>query len=145
MSEARDPLEAELSALRPHEVSPELRRRVAERLAEHAPAKRRRLWWFALAGGLAAACLAAVLFRWGAGRRDEPESVVRPQPAPSAPVEDAEPTLWAYERALARSPEEVEALLNKHATATAGPDPEVVPVSAFLRSDAALHALLGDD
>jgi hypothetical protein len=33
MNEAPDPLESELSALRPQEVSPELRRRIAERLA----------------------------------------------------------------------------------------------------------------
>ena len=66
MSEAPDPLEAELSALRPREVSPGLRRRVAERLADP-PHARRRIWRIALAAGLAAACLAAVLFRRGGG------------------------------------------------------------------------------
>jgi hypothetical protein len=145
MSEAPDPLEAELSALRPHEVSPGLRRRVAQRLAEAPPATRRRLWRLALAGGLAAACLAAVLYWWGGGRRVELEPIFRPQPAPPVVVEDAEPTLLAYQRALARSPEELDALLDKQAVVAPEPNLELVPLGAFTRSDAARHALLGDD
>src|SRR5208282_4422729 len=64
MNEAPDPLEAALSALRPHAVSPGLRRRIAERLADSSPQKRRPRRRIALAGGLASACLGAVLFRW---------------------------------------------------------------------------------
>jgi general secretion pathway protein E len=50
MTEIPDPLEAELSTLRPQEVSSELRCRIAERLAGVQPAKRRRPGWLALAG-----------------------------------------------------------------------------------------------
>jgi hypothetical protein len=149
MSDAPDPLEAELSALRPHEVSPGLRRGIAEGLATP-PAcpttQTGRGWWrIALAGGLAAACLTAVLFWWARSRRVEPEPIVRPQPAPPALVEDSEPTLLEYQRALARSSEELDALLNKHARAAPQPNPELERIGAFTRSEAALHALLGED
>lgn len=146
MSEAPDPLEAELAALRPHEVSPGLRRRVAERLAESPPPRRRRRWRIALAGGLAAACLAALLLWWEGGRRVETKPTAeRPRPAPPALVEDSNPTVLEYERALARSPEELDALLDREAGAAPGPDPDPVRLGAFPRSDAALHALLGED
>ena len=154
MSEAPDPLEAELSALRPHELSRGLRRRIGQRLAEASPPKPRRLWWLALAGGLAAACLAAVLFRrvGGHGEGSDPGPDPRPvvvRPRPAAPVavevDDSEPTLLAYQRALARSPEELDALLNKHALGAPQPNPELLAIGAFTRSDPALHALLGED
>jgi hypothetical protein len=152
MSDALDPLEAELSALRPHEVSPGLRRGIAEGLAEAPPAPPLSPtaqagwgWRIALAGGLAAACLAAVVFWWARGRRVEPEQIVRPQPAPPALIEDSEPTLLEYQRALSRSSEELDALLNKHARAAPQPNPELERIGAFTRSEAALHALLGED
>ena len=153
MNDAPDPFEAELSALRPHEVSPSLRRRVAERLAGSAPARpeHRRLRRYALAGGLAAAWLAAVLSWWGSGQPVERQPVVaRPQPAPPVQVEDADlqdagPTLLAYHRALARSPEELDALLNRQARAAPEANPALARIRAFTRSDAELHALLGDD
>ena len=44
MSEPPDPLEAELSALRPHGVSPELRRRIALRLVDAPLTNSGRLW-----------------------------------------------------------------------------------------------------
>ncbi|HKB35554.1 MAG TPA: hypothetical protein VKD72_03815 [Gemmataceae bacterium] len=102
-------------------------------------------WRIALAGGLAAACLAAVLFWWARGRRVEPDPIVQPQPAPSALVEDSVPTLLEYQRALSRSSEELDTLLNKHARAAPQPDPELERIGAFTRSEAALHALLGED
>lgn len=146
MSEAPDPLEAELSALRPHAVSPGLRRRVAERLADDPLARRRRLWRIAFVGGLAAACLAAVVLRWEGGRRREREPIViAPPPAPSVKVEDSEPTLLAYHRALGRSPDELDALLDTHARVTAEPSPEFARICVFTRADVALHALLGED
>ena len=146
MSESPDPLEAELSALRPLEVSPDLRRRVAELLFEAPPASPWRPWRLALVGGLAAACLAAVVVRWAGGRRVGPDSVVvHPPDAPAASVEDAGPSLLAYERAFARSPEELDALLNKHALVAPESKPELVRVCAFVRSDAELLTLLGDD
>ena len=85
MNEAHDPLEAELSALRPHELSPELRQRIADRRARSGPQATRWRWGLALAGGLAAACLAvAVLLPVGRrpARRTE-ANVARPGPSPS--------------------------------------------------------------
>jgi hypothetical protein len=149
MTEPPDPLEAELSALRPREISTGLRRRVAERLADP-PHARRRIRRLALAACLAAACLAAVLLRWGRhGPVSDPAPIVgRPRPAPPAEVEaqaDSEPTLLAYELALSRSPEELDELLDKHAAVAPEPNPELARISAFPRSDLALRTLLGED
>jgi hypothetical protein len=148
MSDAPDPLEEELLSLRPHEPSPGLRRGVAERLAHAPSATPRRLWWLAVSGGLAAACLAAVLLWWWGGRggtgRELEQADNTPRPAPPVVVEDAAPTLLAYQRALARSPEDLDALLDKHAVAPeSNHEPE--PIHAFTRSDEALRTLLGDD
>jgi hypothetical protein len=172
MSDKPDFLETELSALRPRAVSPELRRRVAERLERREWGKaenrafekqtasprsgfhifRRRL---ALGGSLVAAGLLFFLW-WGAGRGVDPQTgSVRIQPAPAVEdthgddregaVNDSAPTLLAYQRALARSPEELEFLLDKHALDAPASDPELICVGALTRSDAALHTLLGDD
>jgi hypothetical protein len=85
MSEAPDPLEAELSAVRPQQVSPELRHRIAQRVNESPPpavypqmatglertpspsSYSAWLWRTAVAGCLAAACLVAFLL-WREGR-----------------------------------------------------------------------------
>jgi hypothetical protein len=98
MSEAPDPLEEELSALRPEAVSPGFRRHIARRLAEVPPAPRPRLWRLALAGGLAAACVLAALAWFNReGKPPGPGSgtgasarQVRP-PAPNEPVRASEP------------------------------------------------------
>jgi hypothetical protein len=153
MNDGRDPLEAELSALRPHEVSPRLRRLVAVRLTGSSPAKpeRRRLRRYALTGGLAAAFLAAVVTWWEHGQRVERQPfVVHSRPVPRVGVEDADvqdsgPTLLAYQRALARSPDELDALLNRQARAEPEGNPALARIRAFTRSDAELRALLGDD
>ena len=62
MSDAPDPLERELAALRPPAVSPELRQRVAERLS--ARPVRRWPWAVALVTVLAAAGVVAVIAPW---------------------------------------------------------------------------------
>jgi hypothetical protein len=145
MTEPYDSLETELSSLRPQEVSRGLRARIAERLAEAPPATRRRWLWLALACGLAAACLAAVLL-WGrGGRPPEREQPVVPRPAPPAPVEKPEPSLLDYQRALSRSPEELDALLNLCEQTVPEPDEGFVSIRAFRGSEAALYALLGED
>jgi hypothetical protein len=140
MTEPPDPLETELAALQPHDVSPGLRRRVAERLADAPRSTGWRLRWLVLASALAAACVTVVLVWWGSRRPVKQEQVTFPlRASPSV----AEPTLLDYERALARSPEELDALLSQRAVGAQ--EPEVVPACSFARSDAALHALLGDD
>jgi hypothetical protein len=143
MSDVPDPLEEELLSLRPHEPSPELRRGVAERLADASPVKLRRLWWLAVSGGLAAACLAAVLLWWGRGR--EEDHAPGPRPVPLAVIDDAPPTLLAYQRALAGSLEELDALLDRQAVTDVETNPDLVPAAVFSRSDAALHDLLGEN
>jgi hypothetical protein len=94
MNETPDPLEAELSGLRPREVSRGLRRRIGQHLADtpspgafremgtgasttrsRFPFSGRRRW-LALAGGLAAACLATILFWWGSGRHVDTDPFV---------------------------------------------------------------------
>jgi hypothetical protein len=144
MNDELDPFEVELLALRPQDLSPGLRRRVAERLAEAVPAKRRRPWRLALAGCLAAACVAAVCFWWASRRRFEREPLFV-QPVPPAEVDEAPPTVLTYRLALARSPEELDALLDTQAVTRSEPHPQLVQVSAFTQSESALHALLGDD
>jgi hypothetical protein len=136
VSDAPDPLEAELAALRPRAVSPDLRRRVADRLS--ARPHRRWGWGFALVGGLTTVVLLLV----PQGRKDPPPPAP-PEvvPAPPAGIEspDPAPSVLAYQQALARSPEELTALLDRHAAAAP------VPVPAFTRSNTTLNALIGDD
>lgn len=144
MSKAPDPLEAELVALRPLEPTPELRQRIAEGLDEVLPSTRR-IWWFALAAGVAAACLAILFRTWDGRRADSRPEIVRQGPAPPAAVPESAPTVLSYQRALARSPEEFDARLNHDALVASQSDPEMLRIGAFTRSDAALHALLGDD
>jgi hypothetical protein len=66
--------------------------------------------------------------------------VVVPAPPPEIESPDPAPSVLAYRRALAGSPDELTALLDKHAAA---PGPQ--PVAAFPRSNATLDALIGDD
>jgi hypothetical protein len=64
MTELPDPFETELSALRPREASSALRRHVAQRLARSSLLGGRLRWQLGVTSGLAAACLAAIVF-WG--------------------------------------------------------------------------------
>jgi len=107
MNEIPDPLEAELSALQPQELSPALRQRIAERLAEGAAApdclplvrKRSRDSWMrvAVAGGLAAACVAALVLWWAIGSHREAPIAHQPEVTPQrdhvAPLRDAQRVL----------------------------------------------------
>ena len=137
-----DPLENELAALRPRPVSPELRDRVAERL--NAPAPRRRwVWGIALVGVLMVAGVIAFL----RPNRKEPAPPVLPAvaPSPRAPVEleSPPPSVLAYRRALARSPEALDALLDQQVAVQ--PDPDLVPVGMFNRSPGTINGFIGDD
>ena len=120
MTDDLDPLEAELRALRPHEPSPALRRRLAADLAP----PRRWGWRLALAGGLAAACVALVLFV-NRGDRRAPAPVVAAPPVPP-------PTVQAYRLALAQSPEALDELLDRQAVRSAQAATPVTTKPAFL-------------
>jgi len=129
MNEHFDPLEAELAALQPREPSPELKSRVAERLAADDPAialatRKPIVRWLAIqaiyAAALATSLIAAALL-W---RGQRPTVVERPDDKgvqPTAPIaialDDALPSVWSYERALARSADDLDAALEKHASA----------------------------
>jgi hypothetical protein len=131
MTDDHDPLERELQALRPRMPSPELRRCIARELSG-ADARAVRTWRLAFAGALTtAACLAGLLLwrEWTAPRQ-RLEIVI--QPAPAMPQgETITPTLQEYRRALAESPEQLDALLARHSAATAPAD----DFRAFTRSD----------
>jgi hypothetical protein len=173
MKDEPDLLEVELYTLRPRAISPELRRRIGEQIesregfrADESGSRKPTLpgrsfsavpgRWLVLAGSLAAACLLAFVWWRGAGRGVEPPGVsVGIQLVPrvedthvdvlEGATGDSVPVLMAYQRALARSPEALEVLLDRQALATPSSDPELVRIGALTRSDAALHSLLGDD
>jgi hypothetical protein len=146
MTDKQDPLEAELSALRLHPISTDLRRRIGERLAEPVVSERRWLWSAALVGSPVAVCVIALVWVWlGGNRAESPPEFAEARSASAASVVYSEPTLLAYQRALTRSSEEFDRLLNRNAFATPLRDPEPVLVGAFTRSDSAFNALLGDD
>jgi hypothetical protein len=113
MNETPDPLEMELAALRPRDIAPGLRGRIARRLAEAPTAERRRPRWFALTATLAAACVVAAVF-WRVGGRgvEKHPNVVDDNSVRHIETNPSMPTLLAYERALARSPEELEAIMS---------------------------------
>jgi hypothetical protein len=148
MNEAQDPLERELAALRPQEATRELRQRIADhRAMVLASRSRARRWSLAVASGLAAACVAAAVFLvWPSHQRVVPVGrVVETVPPPPAVEPDkSEPTLLAYQRALARSPEDLDALLARDSVVASEHKPDHARISAFTRSDAELHSLLGD-
>jgi hypothetical protein len=149
MNESLDPLESELSALRPLEMSSELRRGIAERLAKVerlGDAERIQGPWLrrgVLVGGLIAAGLAVVIVRWSVGPL-EPRPTVTRLSAPTLAVENSSNMLLAYERAFARSPDEFDALLNKDAADISAPNAQALRIGIFSRSDPELHALLGE-
>jgi hypothetical protein len=146
MNDPFDRIEAELAALRPHDASPGLRQRIADHQARSGSSSSLWPWGVALAGGLAAAVLAAIVFPWTVKTSGEVGALqVGTQSVPGVAVEPPLPTLMVYQRALARSPEALDARLDKDAALPMGPDPQLAQISAFTRSDAALHALLGED
>jgi hypothetical protein len=113
MNDEHDLFEMELAALRPRDVSPRLRGRIARSLAEAPQREVRRPHWFALSAALAAACVVAAVF-WRVGHRDgDPQQkMATTSPVPRLEVNSSIPTLLVYERALARSPEELEAKMS---------------------------------
>jgi len=146
-NEVHNRLEAELAALRPHDASPELRQRIADHRAHFLPPRSRSRWGLTLAGGVATACVAAagLLHLVGTSDRIKHEQpVVQVQSVAPVEIEDLGPTRQAYQRALARSLEDLDALLDKDAMAAQKPNRELVRVCASNRSVAELRVLLGE-
>jgi hypothetical protein len=135
MNETHDPLEVELLEMLPREVSPELKRRIGRRLTDVASAAPRPRWGVALAGALAAACLAAILLGWRNESRNSSHQIVDGPGGSRFVQADDTPTLLAYRHALSRSPDELAALLDEHARFTLPPDTRGRQISAFTRLD----------
>jgi hypothetical protein len=145
MNETPDPLEAELAAFRPMDVSPELRRRIATRLSRSTAGPKRRLWTIALVAGLAAACLVALFLGRGGHRGvDRRPAIVGPPLVTSGRTEDMLPSLRAYRQALDRSPEDLEALLDRHAARSHGLASRLVRIRAFNQPDSERQAMTGE-
>jgi hypothetical protein len=138
-----DPLEAELAALAPIEPSAQLRERIAGELVTHRPKdaqwRRRQRWWNgAIACGLVAASLLLGILLLRRAQQDKQVEVPQSTSPITAAVFDATlPTVWNYERALARSPQDFDMLLDKHAAAGSS-RAAAAPRHLFIQSDAAL-------
>lgn len=143
MNDPDDALEAELAAMRPREVSPGLRRRVGERLGGWPALRSRRFWAVGLAAGVAA-CVAAVLLLGRVPPAGTGQNGVKVPVAVPDPIDDALPTVRAYQHALARSPEELDALFDRHAVQGRRPEPRTAEVWAFPRSEVEICALIGE-
>lgn len=147
MSDERDPLEVELTSLRPREPSPELERRIRQHLQPTGLRPLRRRWSIAaLAGlGVAAGLLVAVLMWPSAERGRRSQRSPNPVPVPPAPVAagDELPTVYAYRRALDQSPEALEALLDRHAELSMGGQGRP-PVRAFTFADSKTLESVGE-
>jgi hypothetical protein len=148
MSKDFDPFEAELAALKPEQPSPRLQQRIADQLQDRSKATISRWLLFAaqirahrtarlaIAAGVAACALAAFVLR----HSDRPvvvestTDVVEPRIATA--FDDALPSVWTYQRALLRSPGDLEALLDRHASHASPTEP--TPTHFFIRSDRSL-------
>lgn len=147
MNDFHDPLESELAALRPREPSPELAERIGERLNRaNEPLSRRpkaayRPWAAGLSVALAvtAACafVALVLPRGGDGppvaEHPDAEAFEAPQPLVASAFDETLPTLWQYRTAISRSPNELDAVLDKHSLPNSEPKPQRARNYAFSR------------
>ena len=143
-SDPLDSLEAELALAETHDGSP-----VHARLAEvRANSPESRSPWrraSVLAGGLAAACLAAALL-FGRGGGSSDSTVATPVQIAVAPQdigEDSLHLLGVNRFNPARSAEELDTLLNKPADSVSGLDLQRAPFLAYPRSEAEFDALLG--
>jgi hypothetical protein len=127
MNDQDKELEAELHALRPREPSPQLPERIARSLAA-APISAWRPGRLALLAGLvAAAVLAAILWPRGPGARIPKQ----PPAGPAIEVADPLPTFRTYQQALAQSPDALEALIDKYAALSLAQNQSSKPVHAF--------------
>ena len=149
MSEHFDPLEIQLAALKPQPPSHGLRQRIADQLqgeAGHASNSLLTSKWrmaanltgarVSLVAGVAACALAAFMLR-PTSRPNIVESPAEiPEPLIATAFDDSLPSVWAYQRALLRSPGDLDALLDKHASHASSTEP--TPTHFFIHSDGSL-------
>ena len=136
--------ETELAALKPQPPSPDLKSRISQELQSRAQPSvapkqyaARRVWRLSLALGLALAVLVVISMR-----RREQHPI---QPPPSSLLEvtvafdPSLPTVWTYHRAVCASPQEMDALLDRHSRTAPTPATEF-HVSAFPMSQTDLQS-----
>jgi hypothetical protein len=120
-----DPLEEEMRRFRPLPPSSALSQRLAESL--ELPDRVRsvgspgRVWRMAIITGTLVAASVAAIALWlnRESLRQEPPAARVGGPGFEVALDRSLPTLWVYRSAMARSPAELEALLEKHATRSA--------------------------
>jgi hypothetical protein len=145
-----DALESELAAMQPRQPSDGLKTQIADRLASSPPksiqpASRRAQRRVALFGGLAAACLAAIVI-W---REISPAVELAPPQVSHdflvATAFDADsPSVWSYRKALSQSSESLGELLDQHSDKTHNSNAGHVHVYAFARLESNINDLLGE-
>ena len=142
MNDEFDPLEAELAALRPRSVSPDLEQRIAAELSRDVAPPQRRGWLIAIAAGALAASLLAALWLWRGG--GETAEVDGPGPAPEMPLaaalDPALPSVWSYRPASVQAGD-LDQLLDQHAGRGASPRSEYVQIRGFDVSGSQRHGL----
>lgn len=125
--DTRDPLEAELAAMPPAGLPPEMVDRVGRELSQRHTATRRR--WVVAGAAVAASVLIAAAM-WppvnptDRGRVPGVTVATTTQTSPGDDGTDG-PALFAYRRALAGSPQELDELLDRHAARTLPAGPRV--------------------
>ena len=134
MNELPDPLEAELAAVRPREPSAGLKARIAAQIDHSQPiaTARRRIqvaFGVVLALVVAACLLLAVALRHTTNENHAQTPVTVSPSMSGTQFDPAQPTVWAFHRAVAAAmPEEIDLLLDRHAATAAEP---TEPVNAF--------------
>jgi hypothetical protein len=145
-----DAFETELAAMRPRQPSDGLKTRIAERLASSPPrsiqpASRRAQRRVAFFGGLAAACLAAIVVwrEFTPPVEPEPRHVSHDFLVATAFDSDS-PSVWSYRKALNHSSESLAELLDRHSVKKHDSNAGYVHVHAFARLDSNINGLLGE-
>ena len=125
-----DPLEAELSAIQPVDLSPALRRRIGQALGQPVQRRSPSVWLNPVALVAAAACISLATWlalghqdeHWGKKPLVQQVQVLRPNL-----VSTDAANLGDYRRALAQSPARLDALLDAQAPLTMRPGEPVPP------------------
>ncbi len=143
MSERNDSLEAELGAMQPLAVSPQLRRRIADQLTAPPAARSSNVWVAPLSAGLAAAGLAAALLLWLWSEPTVAPNQVLNQSPLALRLNGTQPTVWRYHKAIRLTSADVDALLGGHGESNSR-NRDQLEVAAFTRSPAQLRKLIGD-
>src|SRR5262245_44280212 len=151
-------LEAELATLRPAAPSAGLRERIAVSLGEQAslgqqvslgqpvsPRRSRGPLWVATLCGPLAAVLTYFLLTGPSQPLQRPDLLeFRTEPLTERAFDSKLPSVWSYRSSLSRSPDELDALLDKHAIHFQTPRPQRAGVYVLSRSETDLKNLLGE-